>query len=120
MSTRCNIIIREGKDKILLYHHHDGYPEGVGKDLLNYMQKTCDEHRGVCAESVARELVKNETSRTGLNDNGYVPAICIHYDIEYLYEIDTDRCTLRCWSVRLDWETGRYKRRRFIDMNDYK
>lgn len=30
MSTRCQIKIRYCNQDILLYHHHDGYPEGVG------------------------------------------------------------------------------------------
>ena len=28
MSTRCNIIIDDGDDRIQLYRHHDGYPYG--------------------------------------------------------------------------------------------
>ena len=29
MSTRCNVIVKDKFDKIWLYHHHDGYVEGV-------------------------------------------------------------------------------------------
>lgn len=36
MSTRCNIIIKDrGDRRIYLYHHHDGYPEGVGSERLS-------------------------------------------------------------------------------------
>lgn len=33
MSTRCQIRIKNE------YHHHDGYPEGVGADLKEYCKK---------------------------------------------------------------------------------
>ncbi len=33
MSTRSNIIIKNGKTNILLYRHWDGYLEGAGQDL---------------------------------------------------------------------------------------
>ena len=33
MSTRSNIIIKNGKTNILLYRHCDGYLQGAGQDL---------------------------------------------------------------------------------------
>ena len=33
MSTRSNIIIKNGKTNILLYRHCDGYLTGAGQDL---------------------------------------------------------------------------------------
>ena len=33
MSTRSNIIIKHGKNNILLYRHCDGYLDGAGQDL---------------------------------------------------------------------------------------
>ena len=33
MSTRTTIKLKEKQNEINLYHHHDGYPEGVGADL---------------------------------------------------------------------------------------
>ena len=33
MSTRSNIIIKNGKTNILLYRHCDGYLTGTGQDL---------------------------------------------------------------------------------------
>ena len=32
MSTRAHIIIKEWDNQIHLYHHCDGYPEGIGID----------------------------------------------------------------------------------------
>lgn len=34
MSIRCNIKIIDSDCKVILYNHHDGYLEGVGKDLF--------------------------------------------------------------------------------------
>jgi hypothetical protein len=42
MSTRANIYIRESNDdreKEILYHHCDGYPEGVGRTLRSILHK---------------------------------------------------------------------------------
>ena len=40
MSTRSNIAIanKDGKTSQMVYCHWDGYPEGVGRTLLNYYQ----------------------------------------------------------------------------------
>jgi hypothetical protein len=35
MSTRSNIIIKNGRTEILLYRHCDGYLTGTGQDLVN-------------------------------------------------------------------------------------
>ena len=44
MSTRCNVIIKEYDGNFFqLYHHHDGYPEGVGADLEEYIKQMDDD-----------------------------------------------------------------------------
>lgn len=94
MSTRCNIIIKWQNKKIVLYHHHDGYPEGVGRDLKFYLSKI----HYWCDEAIARNLVKNTA---GLRDNEYEPSMGLHGDIEYVYEIDCRREKLTCYEI--DW-----------------
>ena len=108
MSTRCNVIIREGSWKILLYHHHDGYPEGVGKDLKSLMERIVANHWFIDSERMATILVKNETETTGFDDKEYEPACCLHYDIEYLYEIDVNKNLLKCYAVKYHNSTGRF------------
>ena len=42
MSTRCQVkVISRGKE-VMLYHHCDGYPEGVGYCLLKLLKKNED------------------------------------------------------------------------------
>ena len=39
MSTRCSIIISDGENEAILYHHTDGFPEGaVGKVLNEFVE----------------------------------------------------------------------------------
>lgn len=37
MSTRATIKITERNESFRVYHHCDGYPEGIGEDLKNYL-----------------------------------------------------------------------------------
>lgn len=40
MSTRCMTIFKEnGKNVAAFYRHHDGYPDGQGQDLCNFLVK---------------------------------------------------------------------------------
>ena len=87
MSTRCNVIIkRKGYQDIILYHHFDGYPQGVGYDLHCRLKKIngnwyeCD---------IANNLVKDK-------EDDYEITSCIHGDIDYLYTIDCDAKQLKC------------------------
>lgn len=95
MGTRCNIIIKEGRKKYTLYHHLDGYPEGIGRDLKEFLDgwKKWDWY----GYDIANALVK----RTGECVN-YEISDGIHGDIEYLYIIDCIRKTITCYE-RKDW-----------------
>lgn len=97
MSTRCVVRIKEKFDnktkKVDLYHHHDGYIEGVGFDLLNYLYdfekkelKTSDLYYTV---NFLIKQTKDEYNYTPYN----------HGDIEYFYEIDVDKQTITGWNV---------------------
>lgn len=33
MSTRANVVFKDGTEKIVLYHHHDGAPKYLGMQL---------------------------------------------------------------------------------------
>ena len=91
MSTRCNVIVKEGKSKVYLYHHHDGYPEGVGMTLKNYLQNCKFWYLSI----IATDLVK-------LADDEYRISDGVHEDIEFLYVIDCRKKTLKCYE-RKDW-----------------
>lgn len=91
MSTRCQIKVTYLDRSILLYHHFDGYPEGVGFDLVK-RQKQLKTWNG---NAIANELVGNKDK-----DDGYEIAFEVHTDLNYWYEIDCNRKTIRCWKVK--------------------
>lgn len=97
MSTRCNIIIKDHSDeRVVLYHHHDGYPEGVGHDLRGFLDKKFSGYWFPWTFGLANSLVKN---RCGLFDDEYEITSCIHSDIEFLYVINLKARSLRCYRV---------------------
>ena len=71
MSTRSNIRIIDGMGDILLYKHHDGYPENMIPFLKNYMSSDS-------AESTATRLIKCTECKV---------SVCIHGDIEWFYKV---------------------------------
>ena len=98
MSTRCNIIIKDYHDRIILYHHHDGYPEGVGSDLKKYLATFQDwQIRQHGRWKIANDLVKNNAQ---LDDDEYEITPRLHGDIDYCYVINCVSGTLRCYSCR--------------------
>lgn len=98
MSTRCNIIIKDYHDRVILYHHHDGYPSGVGSDLKKYLATFQDwQIRQHGRWKIANDLVKN---KAGLDDDEYEISPRLHSDIDYCYVINCVSGTLRCYSCR--------------------
>lgn len=80
MSTRANIIIKDAAgEECILYHHCDGYPEGVGIELQRFVRHVTDDNNS--AESLARFIMQQDAQ--------YEPTEGIHGDIEYLYTINT-------------------------------
>lgn len=99
MSTRCEIIIKQnlggGNIKFIkLYHHHDGYPEGVGVNLMSRAQKWGKQ--GWNIDCVANSLVKDA------NDEYKITAYK-HTDIEYVYFINCDKMSIRCFTAIYDY-----------------
>ena len=98
MSTRCNVIVKENDGKFFqLYHHHDGYPEGVGADLEEYIKQMDDD----CLVDGKKFLDflcdpkrDDEYEYEGTN-------ICPHRDIEYLYYIDLQEQFIYCYSISI-------------------
>lgn len=98
MSTRCNVIIKEQSDKFFqLYHHHDGYPEGVGMNLEEYMEIMPDEcftDGEKFADFLCDPRLHDEYEYEGTN-------ICPHSDIEYLYIIDLQKREITCFRMKV-------------------
>lgn len=111
MSTRCNIIVRDDKRSFTLYHHCDGYPEGVGLDLYNKFESRLKSEYKIDAVTVVNELLKDE------EDKGYELTRGLHADIEYLYEIDLVFGWIKCKRVS-NWENLQIIE--FIELSDVK
>ena len=93
MSTRAHIIIKKkGEEDTYVYHHCDGYPDGVGEDLKRFI---IDEGTAEKPKSFATLL--NERDDYFRIDDG------IHGDEEYIYYID-----IYPDKVIISVETGEY------------
>lgn len=102
MSTRCCIIVKERYgSRFILYHHQDGYPEGVGVSLRKALDtKTGDTFtRGTFGHYLVNDLIKDQL---GLNDKEWEITDALHTDIEFLYVVNFRTKTLRCYAV--DWD----------------
>lgn len=110
MSTRAHIRVTDGTDTFLLYHHHDGYPEGIGIDIKAYLDKIeffikpkycVDQYPS--ATCIANAIVKGIYSSLYESvDNGYELTTCFHGDEEYCYLIDCMKRELHCYRVGWD------------------
>lgn len=99
MATRCNIIIkRENEPMYQLYHHYDGYTDGVGNELLDMLQtKSLKNTQGVIDYILQDDGYEYE----GINGEDCK----LHGDIEYLYVIDLANSMLYAYAVDL-WGNG--------------
>lgn len=96
MSTRCNIKVFDNNHEVMLYHHCDGYPEYVGKNLFEkFGEKLKNKDCYLYVDDIVNGLIKDK------EDDGYEWTTGLHGDIEYLYEIDLINRELRCFPI--DW-----------------
>jgi hypothetical protein len=111
MSTRCNIVIKEGKDKLIFYKHSDGYPEGTLPLLNEFLDGVkSGKFRDNVVQS-AGHLILLGAKNMALDFGGTIPAgyqwkvgsieptTCIHGDIQYLYTIDLVKKTIKTKKV---------------------
>ena len=89
---------RNGIDQryIYLYHHWDGSPSGVGKELEHFLRGRNDGNAPDGTpiwngERIAEEL-ENSLS-------GYIRSDGNHGDVEYGYVIDCEHRTLTCYDL---------------------
>lgn len=88
MSTRCNILVQDNTGSYQLYHHCDGYPEGVGEELKDYLNT---EEFSLEAHEFALELESWDSSYEYEGKDA-----TLHGDIDYLYKINLEDGTLTC------------------------
>ena len=87
MSTRCQIKVIVDQKEIMLYHHCDGYPEGVGFCLLKLMNK---HKQGTSARWIVNDMIKKGDFELTFGN---------HADIEYYYERDFSKDVVTCMAV---------------------
>lgn len=115
MSTRCCVKViqswGEGENKItrecMLYHHHDGYPEGVGHDLKRRFVPGDTEYPWDI-DTIVNDLIKDP-------DDEYEFTALDHTDIEYLYTIDCNAKTIKCNECQWVFED---ENGNFVDENE--
>lgn len=124
MSTRCDIIIKdygiyEGKawkTQIKLYHHHDGYPSGVGTFLIKEVLPMLESSNSIDCNRIANFLIKHK------DDDEFECTAYNHVDIEYRYIIDIPKKEISCLDGSYnDWNSPkpRFITRKKIDLSKY-
>lgn len=98
MSTRSEIIIKdygiyEGESwrvQTKLYHHHDGYPEGVGAFLIKEVLPKLQNSNNISCDDISNFLIKHK------EDDEFECTAYKHCDIEYRYVIDIPKKEIEC------------------------
>ena len=125
MSTRSDIIIKdygtyEGKAwkvQSKLYHHHDGYPEGVGAFLIKEVLPKLEKSNNISCDDISNFLIKHE------EDNEFECTAYNHVDIEYRYVIDIPKKEIKCLKGHYsNWDSPqtRFIKDREIDLSKFK
>ena len=115
MSTRATILIKSKKqnEQVRIYHHFDGYPEGVGADLKGYLKTL----QWWDVYDMANDLIKGKCGIVDRKpDMGYDLTSCQHGDEEYAYLIDCDNKTLKCYKV--GWDEFEWKEENVVEIPD--
>lgn len=103
MSTRSHIIVRESDKAPMsewsyIYHHCDGYPEGVGREI------GCAFEENIRPNSIGKKYTLDEICAMITNiEDEYRPDKCLHGDEEYIYvvtlEADKEGVVLDCYAT---------------------
>ena len=127
MSTRSNIIIKNGKTNILLYRHCDGYLTGAGQDLHDDL-KSCYfvSYSGV---DLKNYNIAKFTEKLLREDSSYRIDNQLGGDIEYLYTFEFqdsyehgehyNRVKLKSIEVNQDVGFGRGGKRKFKTLSEF-
>jgi len=135
MSTRANIILKDGSNKLYFYRHSDGYPKGVMPTLNKFIEwlksgkiradiqqgsgwlivlgaieyNAIPEYKTETVERFGRTYT--ETVDDSIQDpkdwkvGAYEPTNGLHGDIEYLYTIDLQKKEIKADSVSFNYTT---------------
>jgi len=127
MSTRANIIVKDGYSKLFFYRHSDGYPKGTMPTLTKLLDWVKDgklrdnvgqfsgwliligalEYGNVPNVPVSTPAgyahVEDIEDPKDWKVGAYEPTNGIHGDIEYLYIVDLQKKTIK--TVRSDFNS---------------
>lgn len=99
MATRSVVIVKDNDKENWIYHHWDGYPEGVGFDLVKRSKKFKSYEDKWYGDDITNKLVKDTTDSYEIT-NGY------HTDIDFLYVIDCQEEKIKCFRItKYGWNT---------------
>lgn len=93
MGTRSRIIIRRKHDVVYLWHHLDGYLEGVGADICTAMKKLLERYTVLELQSMVEEIEQGSKTfdRTEIYEV-IEGSVKVEFDdsddIQYTYEIN--------------------------------
>jgi len=123
MSTRSNIIIKNGRTEILLYRHCDGYLTGTGQDLHDDLSNSDFDNVGQyfnIAKFTEKLLSQNSSYRIDNQLGG---------DIEYLYTFEFEdgyehgdhynRVKLKSIEVDQEHEYGRGGKNKYKSLSEF-
>ena len=123
MSTRSNIIIKNGRTEILLYRHCDGYLTGAGQDLHDDLSNSDFDNVGQyfnIAKFPEKLLSQNSSYRIDNQLGG---------DIEYLYTFEFEdgyehgdhynRVKLKSIEVDQEHEYGRGGKNKYKSLSEF-
>ena len=102
MSTRCNIVVRDGDKELWFYRHSDGYPESVLPDLEPLMEKLrdCtlrDNLSQFCGWLIVKgheDFHKRHPGWAEEKVGNYEPTTGVHCVVQFVYELDLREKTL--------------------------
>lgn len=101
MATRANIKIIGSNETVYLYKHNDGYPDGLGNDLKQFI--TDYGYFSYNYYPFTYKLLKTYPDIKETNS--------IHGDISYLYVINLRKKTLECFKCQYEYgEFPKYTR----------
>ena len=125
MSTRSNIIIKNGKTNILLYRHCDGYLEGAGQDLHDDLISSnfaIEDKENFEISKFLKKLLNCENGPYRIDDQ-------LGGDIEYLYTFEFEdtyehgahynRVKLKSIEVDQEHEYGRGGKNKYKSLSEF-
>lgn len=116
MSTRANIVVKDGIDELWFYRHSDGYPQGAMPLLQEFVElikskkirDNISQASGwlimLGAQEYQQSVDKMKENKIGFSDwkvGSIEPTTGQHGDIEYLYTVDLPTKTIIVKEINL-------------------